>query len=76
MTEQISQEPNPENLRTEIERLQGVLYEGWAGEKFDQLPPELQQEFLDVDGEAECGIDLPVAKAKLEAFIRKLEERK
>ncbi len=74
MKENLPQEPSLENLEAEIKELQKVLYESWAGEKFDQLPPDLQDEFIDITWEAESGKDREAARDKLKALIRKLRD--
>lgn len=73
MKDNFPQEPSPENIETEIQELQRVLYEGWAGENFGKLPPDLRGEFLDVDMEAECGTDRQLAREKLQVLIEKLK---
>lgn len=73
--EQPPQEPSPEqNIEKDIEGLLGTLYDKFAGaEQFDALSPELQEEWYLVEREAIVGMDREVGKAKLEAFIKKLE---
>ncbi|MGC9610849.1 MAG: hypothetical protein ABSE68_01355 [Minisyncoccia bacterium] len=71
--EQFPTEPNPENVEAGIERLLDVLH-GYA-ELFDENP-DIQEEWYDVEMEAEVAKDRETAKAHLEEFIRKLEEKK
>lgn len=71
--EKFPQQPSPENIDSAIEKLLENLYE--RAELFDKLGPELQEKWYWVEQEAEVGKDRAAAKAKLEEFLKVLEER-
>jgi len=63
---------NLENIESEIEKLLSELY-GFA-EQYENLEPELQNEWYDAEMEAEVGKDREKAKTNLEQFVAKLKE--
>jgi len=75
MTETFPQEPSPEEIDAEIERLVGVLY---SEEYFDMWHdfPELQKEWYWIEQEANVALDRQAAKEHLEQFIEKLDSLK
>lgn len=70
--ERLPGEPSPEEIDREIERLLEEL-DGYA-ELFREGSHELQEEWYWVEMEARVALDRPMAKIRLEAFIRKLEQ--
>ena len=75
MTETFPQEPSPEEIDAEIERLVGVLY----GEEYSDMWhdfPELQEEWYWIEQEAGVALDRQAAKEHLEQFIEKLDSLK
>ena len=74
MTEKPPQEPNPENVELEIEGLLETLYNNYA-EIYDELGPELQSRWYDIEMEAGVGQDRENAKTQLEEFLKVLEDK-
>ena len=75
MAEEFPQEPSPESIDQEIERLVGFLY----GEEYSDMWqnfPELQEEWYWIEQEAGVALDRQAAKEHLEQFIEKLDSLK
>ncbi len=75
MAEGFLQEPSPEGIDQEIERLVGVLY----GEEYSDMWrdfPELQEEWYWIEQEAGVALDRQAAKEHLERFIKRLNSLK
>ena len=68
------QEPSPENIDAEIEKLLDVL--NGYGELFDKLSKEKQEEWYWTEMEGKVGKDRKVAKEQLKEFISFLEKKK
>lgn len=62
-----------EKIDAEIEKLLENLRSFY--EKWDEMNPELQEEFYWVEMEGGVGKDREAARKKLEEFIRKLKEK-
>lgn len=72
--EKIPQEPSPEELEEQIGVLLTQLYERHAGaERFEEIGPEMMEEWYLVEMEAEVGKDRQAAKEKLATFLQKLD---
>jgi len=75
MTETFPQEPSPEDIDQEIERLVEVLYSGEYSDMWHNFP-ELQEEWYWIEQEAGVALDRQAAKEHLEQFIKKLDSLK
>ncbi len=74
--EEFPKEPSPENVEEGIRKLFDTLYSGYAGEAYNQLTPELQEQWYEVEMEAEVSGDREAAKTHLEEFLKVLGKKK
>lgn len=73
--EEFPQEPSPEDVDREIEKLLEVLYSEEYSDMYHDFP-ELQEEWYWVEQEANIALDRAAAKEHLEEFIEKLKSLK
>ncbi len=66
--------PTPENFDLLIDRLLDKLAE--YGDLYDEVSPELQEQWYLTEMEARVGKDREAAKAKLEEFLETIEIEK
>jgi len=66
--------PTPENVDLLIDQLLDKLAE--YGDLYDEVSPELQEQWYWAEMEAEVGKDRETTKAKLEEFLKTVEIEK